>query len=216
MDKEKIKKKPAVAESGIIVMGGRLNKGKDGKWRSSSFNEGDKFGVVGDRLRIFASYYLHLSNPSLVFITAGGLGQLKGVPGVPTLAEEYKNELVELGVPGRKIIEEKKSNNTYQQLRNSLALAVSKNFVNIGIISNRYHLPRIKAMVDCGPGLKKFAKSLNIKYLSAEKIVLKFENVHWQDEISKAYSGQAMKERIALERKGIKNIKEGKYKFKFK
>ena len=79
-------------------------------------------------------------------------------------------------------------------------------------ISNKWHLPRIKAMISYAPGLEKEIKKA--KLIAAEEVVLKYDRQRWQPIISQAYKSKAIKKRIALEKQGVKQVKEGTYKFR--
>ena len=82
------------------------------------------------------------------------------------------------------------------------------------LISNDYHLPRMKAMMRTDKDLNKLFSQRKIRFRSAEKILIKYQPEVWQKVIKKAYQTQAMKQRIALEKKGVRDIKKGIYKFK--
>lgn len=194
-------------------MGGGLVKDKQsGKWRTTNYFEGDNFGAMGDRLRVLAADCLFREGPEQLIIASGGKGQLRDIPDAPTVAEAIKNELIEIGVPAESIIQEDQSNNTWQQLQGL------KNFISRGetesikIISNGWHLPRIKAMIEADRGLLKLFEKNIIIMKSAEEVLIADNPKKWEKEIEAAYESEAMKERIRLEEKGIKDIREGNYK----
>jgi len=94
-------------KTAIVILGGGLKKDADGRWRTTNYDEsGDNFGVSGDRLRVVAANYLYKNNQEQLIIASGGKGQLKNIPGAPAVSEVLKRELIELGVPEEKIIEE--------------------------------------------------------------------------------------------------------------
>lgn len=103
----------------IAILGGILKKNKSG-WHTTSFNEGNDFEGVGDRLRVIAGRYLYdkviKNNSDIFIIVSGGRGRLKSIKGVPTVAEVIKKELIELGVPSESIMQEDDSGNTFEQL----------------------------------------------------------------------------------------------------
>jgi hypothetical protein len=84
----------------------------------------------------------------------------------------------------------------------------------IGILSNDWHLPRIKTMLDNLSELKEIFDLAKVEFLSAEKICLEYGKEAWQEIIDKAYKSEALKKRIELEQKGVQDIKEGRYKIK--
>jgi hypothetical protein len=207
-------------KTGIAIISGCLKRGRNGKWRTSNFDEeGDKFGVVGDRLRVLAAHYLYLENPSQFLLALGGKGQLETVQGVPTIAEVVKGELLELGVPEKKIILEEKSGNTYQNLLAIKNIIIKEDFNRMNVVSNKYHLPRIKAFIENDHSLVDLKEMLRIGRLrlySAEEVLLKHNPKRWKKIISNAYKSKSLKIRIQKEIVGIKDIREGNYNFKQK
>lgn len=192
----------------LIVLGGGLFQEPSGNWRTTNFNEsGDEYGELGDRLRVVAASHLAKDNPNLKLIASGGSGQLTEIPGCPTLSVVLKKELIELGIKEENIIEEGAAYNTYQQLKNSLALVLELNLSRVGIVSNEYHLPRIAAFLEYIP-----RPQIYIELISAEKILVSKDLENWKENIRKAYKSEGMKRRIALEQKGIRDLREGKYK----
>ncbi|MFH1523183.1 MAG: YdcF family protein, partial [Patescibacteria group bacterium] len=183
----------------IIILGGGLKEEND-KWRTTNFNEGDNFGAMGDRLRVVAANYLYKNNPDIAIIASAGKGQYKNVPDAPTVSSVILNELIELGVPKEKIIKEENSGNTWQQLQETKKIIQEKNLNKIIIISNRYHLPRIKAMINKDELLNKLLDEGKIELQSAEEICLKYDEKKWNKIIDDAYNSDVMKERVSLEK----------------
>jgi len=199
----------------IVILGGGLIKDKKGQWRTTNFNEkGDKFGILGDRLRVEAGNYLYKDNPESLIIASGGKGQLKGVKGAPNLSKIIKKELIELEVEEKRIIEENKSGNTWQQLQELKKIIIKKRLLLVIIISNKYHFLRVKVMIEQDRELKRMLDCSRIKLKTAEEILIKHEPRKWQEIIETAYKSKAMKKRIAREKKGIRQIKNGIYKFR--
>jgi len=185
-----------------------------GRWRTTTFDDpGDLYGSVGDRLRVIAGSCLYRENPSLKFILLGGKGQHARTPGAPTLAEVIQEELQELGVPPENIFLEKKSGNTYESLFFLKEFLEDKNLKDILLISNKYHLPRIKAMIKGTPELNLTFSLLRIRLMSAEKILITHEPKIWRKKIAAVYNSAVMKKRLSAEKKGIEDFKNGKYKF---
>lgn len=195
----------------IVILGGWLIKDKDNNWRTTTFNENDDSISLGDRLRVVAGSFLYKNDRNQFLIASGGKGKLKDVPNIFNVSAIIKKELIELGVPANKIIEENKSNNTYEQLQELKKIIKNKRLNQIIIISNGYHLPRLEAMINIDIELKKLFKEAVIKLKSAEEVVLKYDPEKWRDIINNAYSSQAMKKRIKLEEKGVRDINIGKY-----
>ena len=195
----------------IIILGGNLKKDKGGRWRTTSFSEGDGFGALGDRLRVIAGEYLYKENKGRIIFALGGHGQLKNT-GAPPISEAIKEELVERGIPESGIITETESGSTWRQLRKLGELIKSYKLTDVILISNKYHIPRIAEMIRRDDGLSNFQKEGIIITKSAESILINKEP-KWKSKIKSVYCSENMKKRIALEEKGVRDIKEGKYKF---
>ena len=204
-------------KNAIVVLGGGLIKEK-GKWQTTNFSDrGDKFGALGDGLRVVAASYLYKDNPEQIIIASGGRGQIKIGSDEPSVATIIKKELEGLAVPADKIIKETRSKNTYAELIELQKIIKEKGLEMITIISNKYHLPRLEAMIKYCPelvGLKKMFAVSKLTLKPAEEILIKYNPGAWRKIITKAYNSPGMKERIKLEENGVKDIKTEKYKFK--
>jgi len=194
----------------IVVLGGGIIKDKSG-WRTTDYNEEDKFGITGARLRVEAAYHLYLNRISPLFIVSGGKGQDRNVKNARAVADIMKDELVRLGVPADVIISDTNPDNTYQQLNALLKIASEVPAQKIGLISSDWHLPRIKTMLDYVPQLTKLSEIVEL--ISAEQILIQYDSMSWKKNIDKSRQGEKMKQRIVIEQKGINQIKEGTYKF---
>lgn len=193
----------------IFILGGSLIK-DNGIWRTCRFDESDNFGVLGDTLRVKAGSILFNQGITGHIIALGGKGQYKDVTDFPTLSSIIKKELVQFGIPPNQI-EENLSDGTYGQLKTILEIVRQRNWTKVGIISNEYHLPRISAMIEYAPNTGDLKNMADL--ISAEKILIDHVPKRWQKEIKEAYESTGMQNRIAMEQKGIKDIKDGKYKF---
>jgi phage pi2 protein 07 len=191
----------------IIILAGAIKQDKSGQWYTPGFEDGDVFGVTGARPRIDAAGYLYQNDQNLFFIASGGQGQTKNAP---DMAEVVKQEMMAIGIPEDKIILERNSGNTYEQLRELPGFIKEYNFSDATIISNQYHLPRLKAFI-ATPDLKELS---HVKLAAAEDILLKYDGPIRGETIKKAYSSPAMKKRIKAEEQGIKDLRAGKYNFK--
>lgn len=204
-------------KNAIIILGGGLRKDGSGKWHTTNFNEKSFSGrVEGGRLRVIAAFYLYKNNPDILLISSGGAGKYKDIHGAVPVAEVMRNELLNLGVKEKNILIENKSKHSFDQLRLLSAIIKKHNIRKIIIISNKYHLPRVKAMIEYVDNLKNIRELLNnnlIKLKSAEDIVLKTDPKKWRKIIDRAYKSDDMKKRIMAEKQGVSQIKKGTYKF---
>jgi len=187
----------------IIILGGLLRKNPNGSFKTERFNY----------VRVLAGYYLYkkLSKKNKVtLVVSGGKGIYKDIPGVPPVAKVMKNELIKLGLPQKKILEENKTPSTYAELvwiKNFLIKKPDK----VILVSNSYHLPRIKTMINYLPEFKGLGK--NILLTSAEKVVIKFNN-KLESKINRKLKSPKMKGVIANEQRGIRALKSDNYKFR--
>ena len=198
-------------------MGGGLAKDPGGRWRTTNFNEGDNFATTGDYVRVVAASILAKEKPDAVIIVMGGKGQYQDIPDAPPVADVLKQELMILNISPDDIIEERKSGTTYQQLRILPQLIVKHNLQNVMIVSNRWHLPRMKAMIEYASGLqdlKNIWEAGGLVLVAAEDVLVKYDPKKWQETIKTAYESLAIKARIALEEKGVEQIKAGTYQFR--
>ena len=196
----------------ICILGGFAKKDPAGIWHTADQYEGyNQFGTNGHRIRILAGNYLHQQYPDAVIIVSGGKGKLKDHPDMPPVSRIMKEELEELGVPARSIREENKSGNTYEQLVNITKLRKQDNSGNLFIVTNTYHLPRVQAFLDHRSELQRDFRKINFCLVSADDTVSRYD-AKLKRIIKKTYACPEMKVHIALEQKGIEDIKSGKYK----
>ena len=195
----------------LVIIGGNLVKDLEtGVWRSTNKTEGDNFGALGDRYRVLAGAYLYREDPSQTVITLGGKGQLAVFPDAPNISEAIKSELVDLGVPGDKIFCETNSGNTYQQLVELLKIASEMKFDRVTLVTNRYHIPRVGALMEKIDVLRALVASGGLQVLSAEDVVIGHDgSVKYV--VDEAYASDGIKKRIQQEEEGARQIKEGTY-----
>lgn len=196
----------------LIILAGGLSQDKNGRWHTTlGEEEAGKTGLLlNDKLRVVAGASLWQANKDLMIIASGGKGSLKNVlPKDLTLSRVIKDELIELGVSTQNIIEENKTSTTYEQLV-AVGEMIRTRKINgtISIISNNYHLPRIKAMIDF-TALKEFLSNVNL--IGAEDILLRLVPTEWGAFIEGSNNTEAMKKRLENEAKGIEQIKNGTY-----
>lgn len=190
----------------IMILSGGFIRDKYGQWHSSRF----RGPVFGSHLRILAGSYLFKNNPRLFIIVTGDRGYFKNIKGMPRLAEIMKKELLTLGVAKEKIILEKKSNNTYQQIQTLKKFLKKPGIDSIAVISNKYHMGRIRAFINQDPVLERYFSDSKIKLLTAESIVIK-HNPKLKNKIKNLYSSKKIKNLIEKEKNGVKQILDGSY-----
>jgi DUF218 domain len=199
-------------KAAIVVLGGALKQGPNGCWRTTRFDESDHGGVLGDYVRVIAASYLAKENPGHIVIASGGQDN----PGEPFVAEVIKAELIQKGIPCESIIVERESHNTHEQLREVEKILSEKGIARLILISNRYHVQRIRALLKKMPGLSQLRQLFEGGYLlfqSAEEILLDRDHETWQPIIDAAYESRAMQQRMERESTGTLQIKAGTYKY---
>lgn len=192
----------------IIILGGGLVRNRNNAWQTRNYSDNGKSG--GERIRVLAGYYLYKRKSNSIIVAAGGRGKKLHEPTMVTISSIIKSELMKLGIPKQKIIEDNQSASTLEQLKSIEKLI--NGCGKIFIISNKYHLPRIKTMIAYIPELK-FLKN-KVRFISGENVVIKYGPPKWRKIISAAYKTDNMKKRIAKEKQGIKDIKNNNYQIK--
>ncbi len=198
----------------IYILGGGLTKGKDGVWRTIDWKTTDeRFGKTADRFRIIAAHLLYEKNPDSILIASGGQGQLKEVLHDDlTVAHVMKRELTLLGVPEKAIEEESTSGTTAGQLRALIGFVVKDRLNRVCILSNRYHLPRIRTLIEHVPGLATLRK-MRIELISAEEVLLQYKPAKWHQIIDEFYDDPDTKAMLESEERGVRQIKDGTYRY---
>ena len=205
-----------MSKRAIVIISAGIKKNKNGAWSNSDLTKQDnRLGAPGGSLRVIAAVYLYRDKPDYFLIIAGGRGyDVKDKSSNrPDLCQITRDELKKFGLPVNKIITENKSNTTSEQLQELKKIILKLRLESVIIISNKYHLPRVKAMINKDAALKVFMANGKIKLASAEQILLKQNSKKWCWTIKKAYESDWMKIRIKKEKQGIKDLKNNKYKF---
>jgi vancomycin permeability regulator SanA len=196
----------------LVALTGSLIKDETGKWRTTNFNEqGDINGVVGDRLRVEAAVVIFQKNPNISITISGGKSIASIYPDAPDVCDVMFVEMIELGVEPKNIIKDRSVGSTMDQVK-SLSGIMVDSVDSLYVLSNKYHLPRIEAMIKYFTDTNKLFDDGKIKLISAEDVLTDLLPEKWEEEIDKAYSSEAMAERIAKEKNGIEALKRGEYK----
>lgn len=156
-------------------------------WKTVDFPGGKK------SLRVLAALDLYKQKKCLI-ISSGGRGKLPA--GAPLVCEVIKSEFIASGVPAQDIILEACSYDTLDQLLEIRRILLKYKPESATIISNQWHLPRVKAMMEVHPLLNQIK---SVKFLSAEEIIhqTELENIP-QEELD-----------------GEKQVREGNYNYGF-
>lgn len=198
----------------IVILGGGLFKDFAGRWRTTlGEDQSGHSGILNDRLRVVAVAALWKEDKNLQIISSGGQGKLKNIlPKGLTPSKVIKDELLELGVPAKNITEENKSGTTFEQLKViKKMIETGKISGDIYIISNNYHLPRIRTMIEYADIKTVLLRKINL--VGAEDVLLRLSPDQWKEFVEQSKKSEAMKKRVEGEKRGIEQIKNGLYKF---
>ncbi len=163
-------------ETAIIVLGGNYEENDKSKSNPESF------------LRLKAASFLYKKDPQSIIVSSGS-----------GYSKIMKKELIKLGVPSSKIIEENGSLTTYHQLIRLIPIITRMELKEFSIITNAFHIPRTLTHLEYSFPLQEFYKSKKYEFISAEKITKTRVTIS--------------KEVQQNEKRGIKQIKNGTYKF---
>lgn len=206
----------------IVVLSGGIYQDSQRVWWTSTYgSQGDNFGIDGARLRIAAAKFLADDNPEAIVIASGGGkgqgGQFAIGVDAPFLSAVLKRELLGLGVRDERIVEENRSIDTLTQLMEVSRLLESLEVDKLKLISNGWHLPRIKAIIEAHSELGKLKTALglgDLEFIDADELLLKRDPSNWQQIIETARSSQAYQDRLAIEKRGVADILTGQYRFR--
>ncbi len=198
----------------VVLAGGVMQKG-DGTWGSTELSEaGAACGAAGSILRVYATAELVKEDPSALVYVSGGVGYESPETSSkrPLLADILAAELAACGIIGVAVYREVESNSTYQQLQELERYCSRYSIGNIRIVTNRYHVPRVKAMLEIAFTALGTRDTLEI--VSAEGVLIQAEPARWKELIEAEYGSPYMKARIEQEERGAQEIYRGTYTFK--
>lgn len=161
---------------------------------------------------MLAAYQLYRTTGNCLLIS-GGKASRGNPQNMPLIAPVIKRELVALGVPAKAVSLENQSTNTWQNLKCLDVAAGRLDFRSVTIISNRYHMPRIKAMIKYAPGLQRLRRLGKISFRTAEATLIKSYPRRWQPLVRLVYASLAMTQLLRQEQNGVRDIKAGRYQF---
>ncbi|MEK7170640.1 MAG: YdcF family protein [Patescibacteria group bacterium] len=190
----------------LIILGGTAR--KNGRWHSTLF---EHKGDLGDRLRVEAAWqvYRHKKEAPLL-IVSGGKGTLPDC--APSVADILSEELMKLGVNGKDIVRESLSGTTFEQLCACNSLIADSGALSV--ISNEYHLPRIRALITYIPelsALKRLFQCGRLTIHSAEAVLIAENAKKWKRNIDAWYRLPLVRNIIRNEKRGVREIKAGSY-----
>lgn len=200
----------------IVLLAAGIKQDQAGRWISTEFSAADnELGAPGGKLRIHAVSILARQNPDAIIVTGGNKGfDVHGGLNVdrPIIAEILRDELLDCGIAEDRLLLDHNSNTTYQNLQELEQMDILSRFENITIVTNRYHLPRLLAIIEEKfPHWKERAK---VGLVAAEDVLIAHEEKRWREFIDDAYKSEWMAKRIKMETQGVMQIRSQTYKFR--
>jgi hypothetical protein len=193
-----------------IVVIGAYPHFKDGKWQTSGVGDpGDHAGATFDRFRVLAGFALSQKYPNAKLLLSGGAQH----EGEPSCAKVLEDELSELGVAKERMELEERSQSVHQQLYEIGKLAGEKHLPHLLIITNDWHHPRLKAMMEHAPKLEMW-KDISWERIDAEQVMLDSGNADWAAMVAAERSHPKFAERVGMEEQGVRDVIAGVYRYK--
>ncbi len=201
-------------KSVIVVLAAGISKAGNKYYSTKLFENRDYISTLGGELRVVAAAELFKRDSFDKIIVSGGAG-VNPQPSIfkfNSLSRVMKTELIDLGIPAQAILEEKKSHNTLEQLIYTSQMLTALSFSKIILISNKYHLSRVRSMINFKvPLLAKMLSNKKLRLQAAEAILLKFQEKKWGRQIEKFYNSKLLASIKKKEQAGIKALKQDKY-----
>lgn len=200
----------------ILLLGAGIQQNESKKWESTDLiSMVEKGSAPGGRVRVHATAYLFHQGGYNSIIISGGKGNDLNIQHVihPTVSSILRKELNELGISDRYMIEEDLSHTTYEQLERSLAIIQEYRIQHITLVTNRYHMSRVKAFMQSIERLSNGYKGIEVTYIPAEDVCLAKDVVQWESFIHSAYESNWMKILMQKENTGREHIINGTYQF---
>lgn len=203
----------------FILSGGIVKRERGYSTTAYSDTQGD-YGVLGGKARVVAAAELSKFYPEAKLVSTA---TYYPTPGDPSQSQIMESELLRLGVDKSQIKTEEYSRSTYDELSRIIALSLENDWHNIAVVTNEYHLPRVKEML---AGLNelatnkndesllslipRFEKASNISFVSAEDVMV-LRSPHYKSVIEEAKKHPDYKKRVEAENRGLQALKSGTY-----
>jgi len=172
------------------------------EYRSTTYDEGDAFGILGGRARMEAGAILGKKYPNALIVSTGKRGTNQ-----PSHAAIIRHELEGFGISRSRVLLEEESVNTLTQIQQTLNMAAKHNWKNILYVSNEYQIERMKAFIK---ELLTLPENLVIEYQAAEPIIIE-DRPEFAGEYEQIKAQESYVIRVASEARGVAAIKSGDY-----
>jgi uncharacterized SAM-binding protein YcdF (DUF218 family) len=155
---------------------------------------------MGGRDRVEAAATLAKKYPSAHIVTTS-----KRMTGeTTTLAEVYAREIVALGVPRERVIEESESTTTETQVQEALRLAAENKWEQLVFLSSEYQLPRIAEFY------KQEKAAIRVEFVSSESVLAPLDPA-FAARFARVQETLSYQMRLVAEARGLKAIRDGTY-----
>ncbi len=131
-------------------------------------------------------------------------------PGEPSNASIVLKELTELNVPREAVHLDAVSHNTHAELSELDCLSEAFHADVVWIVSNDWHLPRVRAMFEHLPNLADFARR-GPQLVSCESVLLGNDAGRWKPLVEVARASGSYARVLAQEAQGVEDLKAGTY-----
>ena len=198
----------------IVVLGAFMQKDKKtGQWRLPTIIEEDPGKVVGGHSRAIAAKQADLENLSPLFLVTGG--QQADETGRKTSRAQVLADLMtdKYKIPKEKVKVIGTIGNTMGNAEDTVNYLKAHPEViktkRLAILSNAWHLPRVKLIFVQNPYFAELG--IELIPLTAEEL-LKRRSKHYRHWAKKLEATSEMAHRQQMEKQGIKALTSGKYK----
>lgn len=200
----------------IALLAASIKPNSSGRWVSADLTEEDSdHGAPGGTLRVVAAALLLREYPEARVITGGAKGfdvRIGLSEDRPLLAEILRDELLAQGISEDRMILQRTSNSTHQELKELERIAGELGLSQLTILTSRWHIPRLEVMINYK--FAQFHQSICLKLVAAEDVLIAHNSRKWQTVIQSAYDSNWMKQRTEMEARGIQQIIDGTYVFR--
>lgn len=190
----------------IVLSGGTVPnvaapENKPGAYRSTSYEEGDAFGMLGGIARVQAAALLAHRYPEALLLTSGARNE-----GEPSHAVIMAKELEVLGVHPDRILLEETSYNTHTQIQETLKMAREHGWRTVVYVTNEYQCARVEALL----AMNEQIEGSTVICEAAEPLLIDAVP-GFKEHYEQIKSRDSYRERVAAERQGVEAVKNGTY-----
>jgi uncharacterized SAM-binding protein YcdF (DUF218 family) len=206
---------PHPAYEAVIILGSNIKRAGDG-YVPVTYGDYDIFGMLAGEIRIIAAVLLFEENLADTFVFSTGVSQKTRAvlgPDVPAEAAVYSQDFLKRARsskrPAPTVILEDRSVNTYSNLVECIAIIRRHQWEHVGIMSARYHIPRVRALWELAK--ENHPVDASASFLAAEDIVTHYMPGVYDDMITAAYRSPQGLKRLENEALGVQALKDGLY-----